>query len=64
MIWYSICPMSNSSTTTDKETATALITFRLPHSVKEAVAQKALAAGFKKKDGTPNISAYLVSLAK
>jgi len=56
--------MSNSSITTDKETATALITFRLPHSVKEAVAQKALAAGFKKKDGTPNISAYLVSLAK
>lgn len=53
--------MSNNSST---ENATALITFRLPHSVKESIAQKAVASGFVKKDGTANISAYLVSLAK
>ena len=63
MIWYSICPMSNT-TSTDKEHATALITFRLPFSVKEAIAIKAIEAGFKKKDGSANLSAYLVSLAK
>lgn len=54
--------MSNTNTT--NENATALITFRLPHSVKDAIAEKAKAAGFIKKDGTPNLSAYLVSLAK
>jgi hypothetical protein len=56
--------MSNTPTTNDKEVASALITFRLPYSVKEAIAIKAVAAGFIKKDGSPNISAYLVSLAK
>jgi hypothetical protein len=56
--------MSNTTPTTQTENSTALITFRLPHSVKEAIALKAIAAGFTKKDGTPNLSAYLVSLAK
>lgn len=56
--------MSNTPTTTDKEVASALITFRLPYSVKESISIKAIEAGFKKKDGSANLSAYLVSLAK